>query len=176
MQNLNKKSGGFKRTSELLKRTITQASEGRGFSETRLLTHWSSFVGNGLAEKTHPVKISFSSGGLGATLTILTTGPHALEVEMMKTQIKEKVNAAYGYNAVTRINITQTVGIGFEFTKLGVSSEGQDWHPNSSIIRKKVKTSQQVESVQDKDLREALADLEERVLTKSDESKSSGKQ
>ena len=43
-------------------------------------------------------------------------------------------------------------------------------------IRDRVKTSQQVESVQDKDLREALADLEERVLTKSDESKSSGKQ
>ena len=95
---------------------------------------------------------------------------------MMKTQIKEKVNAAYGYNAVTRINITQTAGIGFEFTKLGVSSEKQDWDPNSSIIRKKVKTSQQVESVQDKDLREALADLEEKVLTKSEESKSSRKQ
>ena len=95
---------------------------------------------------------------------------------MMKTQIKERVNAAYGYNAVTRINITQTAGRGFEFTKLGVSSEEQDWDPNSSIIRKKVKTSQQVESVQDKNLREALADLEERVLTKSDESKSSGKQ
>ena len=57
-----------------------------------------------------------------------------------------------------------------------MSSEGQDWDPNSSIIRKKVKTSQQVESVQDKDLREALADLEEKVLTKSDGSKSSGKQ
>ncbi len=169
MQNSGKKSGGFKRTSELLKRRITQASEGRGFSETRLLTHWSSFVGNGLAEKTYPVKISF-------TLTILTTGPHALEVEMMKTQIKEKVNAAYGYSAVTRINITQTAGIGFDFTKLGVSSEGQDWDPNSSTIRKKVKTSQQVESVQDKDLREALADLEEKVLTKSEESKSSRKQ
>ena len=176
MQSLGKKSGGFKRTSELLKRKITQASEGRGFSETRILTHWNSFVGNGLAEKTRPVKISFPSSGLGATLTILTTGPHALEVEMMKTQIRDKVNAAYGYNAVTRINITQTAEKGFEFTKLGISSEGQDSDPNSSIIRKKVKTSQQVESVQDKDLREALADLEEKVLTKSDESKSSGKQ
>ena len=39
-----------------------------------------------------------------------------------------------------------------------------------------VKTSQQVERVQDKDLREALADLEEKVLTKLEESKSSRKQ
>ena len=31
MQNSGKKSGGFKRTSELLKRRITQASEGRVF-------------------------------------------------------------------------------------------------------------------------------------------------
>ena len=72
MQNPGKRSGGFKRTSELLKRRINKASEGRGFAETRLLTHWSSFVGVGLAEKTYPVKISFVSGGLGATLTILT--------------------------------------------------------------------------------------------------------
>ena len=100
MQNPDKRSGRFKRTSELLKRRINEASEGRGFSETRLLTHWSTFVGIGLSEKTYPVKISFASGGLGATLTILTTGPHALELEMLKHQIKDKVNAAYGYNAV----------------------------------------------------------------------------
>ena len=108
MQNSDKRSGRFKRTSELLKRRINEASEGRGFSETRLLTHWSTFVGIGLSEKTYPVKISFASGGLGATLTILTTGPHALELEMLKHQIKDKVNAAYGYNAVARIKITQT--------------------------------------------------------------------
>ena len=141
MQNSRKKSGGFKRTSELLKRRITQASEGRGFSETRLLTHWSSFVGNGLAEKTHPVKISFSSGGLGATLTILTTGPHALEVEMMKTQIKEKVNAAYGYNAVTRINITQTAEI---MKKVILGATGSI---GSSLAKKLVESGDQVHLV-----------------------------
>ena len=81
---------------------------------------------------------------------------------MMKTQIKEKVNAAYGYNAVTRINITQTAETGFEFTKLSESNKDQDWDPNSSVVRKKVKASQHVEGVQDKDLREALADLEEK--------------
>ena len=80
MQNPDKRSGRFKRTSELLKQRINEASEGRGFSETRLLTHWSTFVGIGLAEKTYPVKISFASSGLGATLTILTTGPYALEL------------------------------------------------------------------------------------------------
>ena len=167
MQNPEKRSGRFKRTSELLKRRINEASEGRGFSETRLLTHWSTFVGIGLAEKTYPVKISFASGGLGATLTILTTGPHALEVEMLKHQIKEKVNAAYGYNAVARIKITQTAETGFELSKLSGATEEQDWNKNSAIVRNNAKASEQVEGVKDKVLREALAELEEKVLTKS---------
>ena len=167
MQNPDNRSGGFKRTSELLKGRINEASEGRGFSETRLLTHWSTFVGIGLAEKTYPVKISFASGGLGATLTILTTGPHALEVEMLKHQIKEKVNAAYGYNAIARIKITQTAETGFELSKLNGATEEQDWNTNSAVVRNNVKASEQVEGVEDKVLREALAELEEKVLTKS---------
>ena len=167
MQNPDKRSGRFKRTSELLKRRINEASAGRGFSETRLLTHWSTFVGIGLAEKTYPVKISFASGGLGATLTILTTGPHALEVEMLKHQVKEKVNAAYGYNAVARIKITQTAETGFEFAKLGGNTDDRDCSTNLKIVRNNVKASEQVEGVEDKVLREALAELEEKVLTKS---------
>ena len=167
MQNPNKRSGRFKRTSELLKRRINEASEGRGFSETRLLTHWSTFVGIGLAEKTYPVKISFASGGLGATLTILTTGPHALELEMLKHQIKDKVNAAYGYNAVARIKITQTAETGFEFVKVDGNTEEQDSNTNLTVFSNNVKASEQVEGVENKELREALAELEEKVLTKS---------
>ena len=167
MQNSDKRSGRFKRASELLKRRINEASEGRGFSETRLITHWSTFVGIGLAEKTYPVKISFASGGLGATLTILTTGPHALEVEMQKHQIREKVNAAYGYNAVARIRITQTAGTGFEFAKLGGTIEKQELNTKSAVLSNDAKASEQVARIEDKVLREALAELEQKVLTKS---------
>jgi hypothetical protein len=167
MQNPDKRSGRFKRTSELLKRRINEASEGRGFSETRLLTHWSTFVGIGLAEKTYPVKISFASGGLGATLTILTTGPHALELEMLKHQIKDKVNAAYGYNAVARIKITQTAETGFEFAKVNGNAEEQGSNTKLTVVRNNGKASEQVEGVENKELREALAELEEKVLTKS---------
>jgi len=167
MQNPDKRSGRFKRTSELLKRTVNEASEGRGFSETRLLTHWSTFVGIGLAEKTYPVKISFAPGGLGATLIILTTGPHALEVEMLKHQIKEKVNAAYGYNAVARIKITQTAETGFEFAKYGGNTEKEGSNTNLTVVRNNLKASEQVDDVEDKLLREALAELEEKVLRKN---------
>ena len=167
MQNPVKRSGRFKRTTELLKQRINEASEGRGFSETRVLTHWSTFVGIGLAEKTYPVKISFASGGLGATLTILTTGPYALELEMLKHQIRDKVNAAYGYNAVARIKITQTAETGFEFVKVDGNTEEQDSNTNLTVFSNNVKASEQVEGVENKELREALAELEEKVLTKS---------
>ena len=172
MQNPVKRSGRFKRTSELLKQRINEASEGRGFSETRLLTHWSTFVGIGLAEKTYPVKISFASGGLGATLTILTTGPYALELEMLKHQIKEKVNAAYGYNAISRIKITQTAETGFELAKVSGNTEQQDSNTNLTVVRNNVQASEQVGGVENKELREALAELEEKVLTKSKETMS----
>ena len=167
MQNPDKRSGRFKRTSELLKRRIGEASEGRGFSETRLLTHWSTFVGIGLSDKTYPIKISFASGGLGATLTILTTGPHALELEMLKHQIKDKVNAAYGYNAVARIKITQTAETGLKFAKVNGNTDEQDSNTNLNVVRNNVRASEQVEGVENKELREALAELEEKVLTKS---------
>ena len=86
---------------------------------------------------------------------------------MLKHQIIEKVNAAYGYNAVARIKITQTAETGFEFVKLGGNKEEQDCNTNLTVARNNVKASEQVEGVEDKVLREALAELEKKVLTKS---------
>ena len=159
MQNPGKRSGGFKRTSELLKRRINKASEGRGFAESRLLTHWSSFVGVGLAEKTYPVKISFASGGLGATLTILTSGPYALEVEMLKHQIREKVNAAYGYNAIARIKITQTAETGFENGNFSETGHYQYLNTTLPYTNIQIQLSNPILDVNHKALTAPLADL-----------------
>jgi hypothetical protein len=40
-------------------------------------------------------------------LVILTTGAQAQMLEMQLPQLREKVNACYGYNAISRIRITQ---------------------------------------------------------------------
>ena len=43
---------------------------------------------------------------MGATLTLLTTGANAPMLEMQKEKLRQKVNAVYGYNAISRVRIT----------------------------------------------------------------------
>ncbi len=104
---------GFKRTASVLSPRIRKAGEARGFAVSRLLTHWAEIVGEDIARAAHPVDISYGRQGFGATLTILTTGAEAPLIEMQKQQLREKVNAVYGYNAIARVRITQTAATGF---------------------------------------------------------------
>ena len=104
---------GFAQTSRLLQGRIRQASETRGFAVSRVLTHWAEIVGPDTAAISRPVEVSYSRGGFGATLTLLTTGPQAPMLEMQKERIRERVNACYGYNAIARIRLTQTAPQGF---------------------------------------------------------------
>lgn len=108
-----RRSRGFQAAASLLADRVQKAAEGRGFAVTRLLTHWPEIAGPQLAAVTRPVRISHPRGGFGATLTLLTTGPMAPMVEMQLPQLRDRVNACYGYNAVSRITLTQTAASGF---------------------------------------------------------------
>ena len=68
---------GFKRTAQLVQGRVRRASESRGFAQSRLLTHWPEIVGDDIAAIARPVNISYGRQGLGAVLTVLTTGAQA---------------------------------------------------------------------------------------------------
>ena len=104
---------GFKRTASVLSGEIRRAGESRGFAVSRLLTHWAEIAGEEIAAIAQPVKVGYGRGGLGATLTVLTTGAQAPMLEMQKETLRERVNAVYGYNAISRVHITQTAPTGF---------------------------------------------------------------
>lgn len=104
---------GFARTSSLLEKRIRRASESRGFAQSRLLTHWEEIAGSDSAAVSRPVDVRYGRQGMGATLTLLTTGANAPILEMQKEALRAKVNAIYGYNAISRIKITQTSPTGF---------------------------------------------------------------
>lgn len=105
---------GFEAAGTLLGGRIRRASEKRGFALTKLLTHWDEIAGPDIATMAHPVEVKHGrSGGLGATLTLLTTGAYATLLEMQKPRLLERVNACYGYPAISRIRITQTAATGF---------------------------------------------------------------
>ncbi len=104
---------GFTSTGRLLTSRIRKASESRGFAESKLLTRWTEIAGDEMAAMARPVDVRFGKGGMGATLTLLTTGTFAPLVEMQKELLREKVNSVYGYSAISRIRITQTAATGF---------------------------------------------------------------
>lgn len=157
---------GFKRTATLLTGQIRKVSESRGFGESRLLTQWPEIAGADIAAIARPVEVSFGRGGLGATLTVLTTGAQAPMLEMQKDRLREKVNAVYGYAAIARIRITQTAATGF--------ADGQvdfDHRPASlavEAIRPETvaRAGETVAQVADDTLRTALERLGANILSK----------
>ncbi len=104
---------GFAAMSGLIQTRVKSAGEKRGFAVMRLLTHWSEIVGEDTAKVTTPVKIGYSRDGFGAVLTVLTTGSNAPMVQMQVQQIRDRVNACYGYSAISRVVLTQTAPVGF---------------------------------------------------------------
>ena len=142
---------------------IRQASEGRGFSQSRVLTHWAEIVGQDVARCAQPVNVSYAKGGLGATLTLLTTGAHAPILEMQKEQIRERVNACYGYGAISRVRITQTAPTGFGDERASFRHAPRTSTPDSTV-RDAAKALAQ--NCRDDELREALVALGANVLSK----------
>jgi hypothetical protein len=156
---------GFKRTASLLSDRIRRAGESRGFAVSRLLTHWAEIAGADIAAIARPVNVSYGRGNFGATLTVLTTGAQATMLEMQKEKLREKVNSVYGYNAISRVRITQTAPTGF--------AEGQvafDHRPKAEAKAPAPKVvaaaSQAARSVENDQLREALERLGRNVLSK----------
>ncbi|MFN3971506.1 MAG: DUF721 domain-containing protein [Gemmobacter sp.] len=104
---------GFEAASGLVQGSIRAAGEARGFAVTRLLTHWAEIVGDDMAAVTRPLKVGYAREGFGATLTVLAQGAMAPVIEMQKARIRDRVNACYGYNAISRVVLTQTGPTGF---------------------------------------------------------------
>ena len=159
-----KRGRGFSRASTLVQSRVRSASEGRGFAETRLLTHWAEIVGEDTAQTAQPVNVSYAKSGMGATLTLLTTGAMAPMLEMQKGQIREKVNACYGYSAISRIRITQTAPTGFAEGRVAFHAAPKAKpQPDPAMQAKAIAAAQDITS---KDLRSALETLAANVLSK----------
>ncbi|MEL6640202.1 MAG: DciA family protein [Pseudomonadota bacterium] len=155
---------GFARASGLMQSRIRKASEDRGFAVSRLLTHWAEVVGDATAEIGTPVNVSYAKGGMGATLTVLTTGAHAPMMEMQKDQIRDKVNACYGYRAISRVRITQTAPTGFAEGQVQFKARPK---PNVQLSPDAEATASQMSGdVTNPELRLALAQLGAKVLSK----------
>ncbi|WP_438273248.1 DUF721 domain-containing protein [Tropicimonas marinistellae] len=131
-----------------------------------MLTHWAEIAGAEIAAIARPVSIGYGRGSFGATLTVLTTGANAPMLQMQEPRLREKVNAVYGYAAISRIRFTQTAPTGFSEGQAAFSPAPNPAPsaPDESAQRKAADLSG---DVSDETLRNALSTLGALVLTKN---------
>ena len=155
---------GFEPAFGLMKDPLRLVGEARGFAVTRLLTHWAEVAGEDLARVTRPVKVGYGREGMGATLTLLTTGPMAPMVEMQKERLRERVNAAYGYAAISRILLTQTAATGFAEGQAAFTTKPKAAPvPDPQVQAEAARTAA---PIHDEGLRMALEALAQKILTR----------
>ena len=155
---------GFRKTGALLSGDIRRAGESRGFAVSRVLTHWPEIAGEDLARLCRPVEVSYPRGSFGATLSVLTTGAQAPMLEMQKEVLRARVNAAYGYNAIARIRITQTAPTGFAEGQAVFGPAPAAKTPEADPVAAR-RASQTATGIHDDGLRQALERLGRNVLS-----------
>lgn len=158
---------GFAQAGKLVERQIRAAGETRGFAVSRVLTHWAEIVGADLAALMHPVDVRYGrDGGFGATLTVLCSGARAPLAEMRKDEVRARVNAAYGYNAIARVRVTQTAPQGFAEGQaaFGLAKASVASGPSPAL---QALATASAAPVGDADLRAALESLALNVLSRT---------
>jgi hypothetical protein len=155
---------GFEAAAGLVKDPIRAVGESRGFGVAKLLTGWAEIVGDELASCTRPVKVGYGREGLGATLTILTVPAQAPMVQMALPRIKDRVNACYGYAAISRINVTQTAATGFEEGQVAFAPKPKAERVIDPAVQ--AVAAETTGAVKDTTLRAALETLAQNVLSR----------
>nr|WP_255670608.1 DciA family protein [Cognatishimia sp. F0-27] len=147
---------------------IRTASETRGFAQSRLLTHWEEVAGPELAAIARPVKVSYGRGNFGAELVLLTTGANAPVVEMRREELRKRINAVYGYDAIRRLRITQTAPTGFSEGQVDFTHRKKQMGPRAPSPRACEKAKTVATDIADPTLRQALERLAANIISKSE--------
>ncbi|MEE9387106.1 MAG: DciA family protein [Paracoccaceae bacterium] len=161
-----KRRRGFEKTASLVQGQIRKAGESRGFAVSRLLTHWADIVGAETARTAVPLKVSYGRGAIGSTLTILTSGAQAPMLQAELPKIQQRVNAVYGYAAISKIRITQTAPTGFSEGRIAFEPAPKQAPapPDQAVV---AKARQTAHGISDASLRQALEMLAENVISKN---------
>jgi len=115
------KGAGPRAVGAFLPKLTQKAFEKFGFSAATIITEWAGIVGGELAGYTCPERLKWPKRGedgtaepenrsrtrSGATLILRVDGPRSIEVQLRSRQIIERINAYFGYPAVTELRILQ---------------------------------------------------------------------
>ncbi len=140
--------------SVLLSDVFTDAYAKQGFAARELVTRWSEIAGPEISAHSEPLKIQWPRPVEGqpqepATLVLRVEGPMALEIQHASDVILERVNRFFGWSAVGRLALRQAP---LSRRKRPAPSPA----PDPKAVAKVAET---LTSVEDEDLRAALARL-----------------
>lgn len=97
------------RLSTMVDDMVAPSAQARGFVISRLISHWPDIAGD-IAEWCQPANLTFDRGKQNdGVLKLAITHGRGPQAQAMSAQIIDRVNAAFGYNAVSRITLVQSL-------------------------------------------------------------------
>ena len=103
----SRSGGGARPIGRVAGRLVATAFGRRGFVHAEILTRWAAIVGADLADHSQPMRLRQSQGDRDGVLEVRVLGAGALEFQHREPEIIERINAYFGYRAVTRLALVQ---------------------------------------------------------------------
>jgi hypothetical protein len=140
--------------SVLLSDVFSDAYARQGFAARELVIRWAEIAGPEVAAHSEPLKIQWPRPVEGqpqepATLVLRVEGPMALEIQHASDVILQRVNRFFGWSAVGRLALRQAP----------LSRRDRPKPPRAPDAADVAKVSETLSSVEDEELRTALARL-----------------
>ena len=132
---------------------VTQRLVGkRGFAEGGLAADWPGIVGNEIASRCMPGKLSFERHAerRDGTLTLRVEAPFATELQHLAPQVMERINGYFGYRAVARLRLKQVPP---------APRAARQAPPPAARVEDEAALERRLDAVEDPDLRAALGRL-----------------
>ncbi len=99
----------MRRLSTMIEPMVAPSARERGFAISRIISHWHDTVGD-LSEWCRPADIHFPRGSRNnGTLKLQIASGRGPQAQAMTQQIIDAVNASFGYRAIDRITIVQSL-------------------------------------------------------------------
>ena len=99
----------MRRLSTMVDPLIEPALLKRGFAINRLVSHWQDIVGD-IAMWCRPARISFPQGSRrNGTLKVQIASGRGPQAQAMSADIINLINTAFGYQAISRITLVQSL-------------------------------------------------------------------
>ena len=159
--------GKTRRLNTLTRRLLGPALHRRGISLEKIVTDWPKIAGEA-ASWSEPAMIRFPDGeSRNGTLTVSIRSGRGPEMQMRSHEIIENCNTVFGYGAISRISLTQTV---YEGVRRGmrrgisVPLARRRAQPLAEAEAKRIETG--LRRVRDENIRKALDSLGKSIFTR----------